>query len=188
MRCKVEGLGRFSRTPVRFYGLYLGEGRVVYASMRAEDRRFPYLCQVAVGVPALPAPGTGVSRESRQGADSVSGLGPLHGSPRPGKHGDGPSELDDLQKRLNRFFELGTVYTMVAGLLNVLAIYDAWGGPPNRISRPKKKRTKRKMCRRRRGRRRQRQRQWAARKTASSGGRKIIVNALFFSAVRRFWQ
>ena len=28
------------------YGLYLGEGRVVYASMRPEDRRFPYFCQV----------------------------------------------------------------------------------------------------------------------------------------------
>jgi hypothetical protein len=24
---------------------------------------------------------------------------------------------------------LGTVYTLVAGLLNVLAIYDAWCGP-----------------------------------------------------------
>jgi hypothetical protein len=30
---------------------------------------------------------------------------------------------------LNRYFEFGTVYTMIAGLLNVLAIYDAWGGP-----------------------------------------------------------
>jgi hypothetical protein len=26
-------------------------------------------------------------------------------------------------------FELGTLYTMVAGLLNVLAIWDAYGGP-----------------------------------------------------------
>jgi hypothetical protein len=24
---------------------------------------------------------------------------------------------------------LGTVYTMIAGLLNILVIYDAWGGP-----------------------------------------------------------
>ena len=35
------------------YGLYLGEGRVVYASMRDNDRRLPYLCQVGVGLPAL---------------------------------------------------------------------------------------------------------------------------------------
>ena len=26
-------------------------------------------------------------------------------------------------------FELGTAFTMIAGLLNILAIYDAWGGP-----------------------------------------------------------
>jgi hypothetical protein len=37
--------------------------------------------------------------------------------------------LSTLNYHLHRFFELGTVYTMIAGLLNVLAIYDAWGGP-----------------------------------------------------------
>ena len=37
--------------------------------------------------------------------------------------------LDELHKKLHRYFELGTVYTMVAGLLNILAVYDAWGGP-----------------------------------------------------------
>jgi hypothetical protein len=37
--------------------------------------------------------------------------------------------LDDLSRKLANFFELGTLYTMVAGLLNVLVIYDAWGGP-----------------------------------------------------------
>jgi hypothetical protein len=46
-------------------------------------------------------------------------------------------DLDRLHKRLNRFWELGTVYTMIAGLLNVLAIYDAWGGPA--YSTPAKK-------------------------------------------------
>jgi hypothetical protein len=37
--------------------------------------------------------------------------------------------LDTLNEELHHYFELGTVYTMIAGLLNVLAIYDAWGGP-----------------------------------------------------------
>ena len=41
---------------------------------------------------------------------------------------DQPTE-DTLNKKLHRFFEFGTVYTMVAGLLNILVIYDAWGGP-----------------------------------------------------------
>jgi hypothetical protein len=112
-----------------FYGLYLGEGRVVYASMRPEDRRFPYLCQVGVGLPAMPA--LVQAYRVKHGKEPI-GF-PIWDRfmvpPSLVKQGDGPNELDDLQKRLNRFFELGTVYTMVAGLLNVLAIYDAWGGP-----------------------------------------------------------
>ena len=32
------------------------------------------------------------------------------------------------------FFELGTVYTLIAGLLNILAIYDAWGGPVGAVA------------------------------------------------------
>ena len=38
-------------------------------------------------------------------------------------------ELGKWNKKLNRYFELGTVYTMIAGLLNILAIYDAFAGP-----------------------------------------------------------
>ena len=38
-------------------------------------------------------------------------------------------ELSDWHYRLNMRFELGTLYTMIAGLLNVLAIWDAYGGP-----------------------------------------------------------
>jgi hypothetical protein len=38
-------------------------------------------------------------------------------------------ERDDWHRALHRYFELGTVYTMIAGLLNILAVYDAYGGP-----------------------------------------------------------
>jgi TM2 domain-containing membrane protein YozV len=31
--------------------------------------------------------------------------------------------------RLGRFFEIGTLFTMLAGMLNVLVVYDAWSGP-----------------------------------------------------------
>ena len=37
--------------------------------------------------------------------------------------------LDTLHFHLRSYFDLGTAYTMIAGLLNVLAVYDAWGGP-----------------------------------------------------------
>ena len=38
-------------------------------------------------------------------------------------------ELAQWHLDYHSFFELGTLYTMIAGLLNVLAIYDAYAGP-----------------------------------------------------------
>lgn len=111
------------------YGLYLGEGRVVYASWRDNDRRLPYLCQMGVGLPALPA----LIQAKRQTPIQVPIFKDKHfmapPSVSPADFHGGQDELDRLHKRLNHYWELGTVYTMIAGLLNILAIYDAWGGP-----------------------------------------------------------
>lgn len=115
-----------------FYGFFLGDGRVVYAAWRPEPFRWPYVCQVAVGLPALPA----LVEAKRASADRQAFFqnrkdpqrGPLFGKRR-WYHPPNAAELNDLLKDLHRYFELGTVYTMIAGLLNVLAIYDAWGGP-----------------------------------------------------------
>ncbi len=38
--------------------------------------------------------------------------------------------------RLGRFFDIGTLYTMLAGLLNLLVIYDAWAGPMRQVREP----------------------------------------------------
>ncbi len=121
------------------YGVYLGGsselgwGRVVYASWRPGDRRLPYLCQLGAGLPALPA--LVQANRVRHGKEPL--LGGFMAPPALGGHFDqfgeprreGQPTVHELHKRLHRFFELGTVYTMVAGLLNILAIYDAWGGP-----------------------------------------------------------
>ena len=41
-----------------------------------------------------------------------------------------PEHRDELAEWHEKYqFELGTVFTMIAGLLNVLAIYDAGDGP-----------------------------------------------------------
>ncbi len=133
-----------------FFGLYLGDGRVVYASMRSEDRRLPYLCQIGVGLPALPAlvQANRMRNQSRPKAPLWNGfMAPprmVHqvvpsGSIDPADAQRLPQtdayvvnmrdEQHDWIEELHGYFELGTVYTMIAGLLNVLAIYDAWGGP-----------------------------------------------------------
>ena len=137
------------------YGLYLGGnselgwGRVVYASWRTDDRRLYYLSQVGIGLPAMPA----LVQASRMRSHKKvwGGDGFWRGFMAPprlprqlqGKNKDDPAwHLPDpndpngnqptahkLHNELHRYFELGTVYTAIAGLLNILAIYDAWGGP-----------------------------------------------------------
>jgi hypothetical protein len=38
-------------------------------------------------------------------------------------------DKEDLNGRLGKYFELAKVFTWIAGLLNVLAVWDALGGP-----------------------------------------------------------
>lgn len=38
-------------------------------------------------------------------------------------------QLSLWQRRLGRFFDLGTLYLVLAGLFNFLVVYDAWSGP-----------------------------------------------------------
>jgi hypothetical protein len=128
------------------YGLCIGHGRVVYASTadvfsREFLERWQFICQIGVGLPALPAL---VQRERIQDhkgplvADWF--MRPPYDMPPPGsgdftsidKAGNTVLHPDELAKwnyDLGDLFELGTVFTVIAGLLNVLAIYDAYGGP-----------------------------------------------------------
>lgn len=107
------------------YGLVLGQGRVVYAAWGPQENRWHFLSQVGVGLPAAPA----VIQWQRVRTGKI----PLFGNSRfmapPAYSADGLNELHLLHKNLNRYFELGSVYTMIAGLLNMLVIYDAWAGP-----------------------------------------------------------
>jgi hypothetical protein len=128
------------------YGLTIGQGRVVYASTadvfsREFLERWQYICQVGVGLPALPA----LVQRSRINNNKA----PLfHDNfmrpPYPDHMKNGfsspdqtdrnrtvhhPDELSKWNYDLGDLFELGTVFTVIAGLLNILAIYDAYGGP-----------------------------------------------------------
>jgi hypothetical protein len=102
-----------------FFGLALGEGKVVYASWNQIDRRWQFPLQLGVGLPAAPA--VAQSLTVRGGNPPM-----LNGLMAPPKD---QATLSAWHKDLNMRFELGTLYTMIAGLLNVLAIWDAYGGP-----------------------------------------------------------
>ena len=100
-----------------------------------------YVAQVFVGLPALPALYQAHRMEQglpvRWGGLMAPPLPEIGGRPNPnGKNANQPT-ADELNKRLNRYFDLATFYATVAGLLNVLAIYDAWAGPV--IVKPAKK-------------------------------------------------
>jgi len=117
------------------YGLYLGGsqelgwGRTVFFRWKPE-KRLAYLCQVGIGLPAMPA----LIQANRMNADKQVLWGGFMAPPRresvddDGPNANQPTE-NELHRVLHRYFELGTVYTMIAGLLNILAIYDAWAGP-----------------------------------------------------------
>ncbi len=116
------------------YGCYLGGSRqtgwarVVYMAWNEDDKRLFFLCQLGMGLPTMPA----VIQASRVRNGKEPLWGGFMAPPRIGPpRADGPTNLslDELHRRLHMYFELGTLYTAIAGLLNVLAIYDAWAGP-----------------------------------------------------------
>ena len=119
------------------YGLWLGGGRVVYASVPSPLTRWQYFCQLGVGLPALPAI---VQRERMKNPNNGPLIADWFMRP-PRMQGDfrsqdesghivhHPDELAQWNHDYGDWFELGTVFTVIAGLLNLLAIYDAYEGP-----------------------------------------------------------
>jgi hypothetical protein len=118
----------------------LGYGRAVYFAWRPADRRWHYICQFGAGLPALPA----LLQASRMNNHQKVWWGGFMAPPRPSAdrrdNGNDPNAdqptRSDLDRWLARRFELGGVLAMIAGLLNVLAIYDACAGP---VAPPAKK-------------------------------------------------
>lgn len=106
-----------------FVGLAMGEGKIVYwrwVNPLSNPERFSlyYIGQFFVGLPALPA--------LIQGTLHYYGITPVLWGflAEPGQN-----VINGLHPRLGKLVEIGTIYTTVAGLLNILAIYDAYEGP-----------------------------------------------------------
>ena len=104
-------------------GFVLGEGKIVYWRWvnplhNPEKFCLYYLGQFFVGLPSLPA--LIQSLLQHYGHDTI--LWGFMAEPS-------QIELNALQNRLGKLVEIGSIYTCVAGLLNILAIYDAYEGP-----------------------------------------------------------
>jgi hypothetical protein len=141
----VPGLGQLTQGRVRkgllflvclyalfFYGMYLGHFQNVYlpdnnpgeptVNRLASDvyTRFQFVGQFPIGMAAWPAVYQYRVYDSRQDDHP-----PLHGWMR------APSveKINELQRDGDKTWDLGWVYTVIAGVLNVLVIYDALAGP-----------------------------------------------------------
>jgi len=119
------------------YGLYIGNGQVVYASTTPSLlTRWQYIFQLGVGLPAAPAAVQAWRAEKDKGPLPL--LGEFMRPPgrnfntsrdQSGNEVRHPDETAKWNHDLADMFEMGTVYTIVAGLLNLLVICDAYGGP-----------------------------------------------------------
>ena len=143
-----------------FFGAILysgkcGMARCVYISMRpgaGGDMRYYYFAQVWVGAPAFPAIIQYIHDPT--GEDPLwNGLmaPPLRVSPSMRGYSENDNSIDNIRKKLNRRFELGTLMTTMAGLLNIFAIFDALSGPVNEeeTERKRKEKLKKKRMKRR---------------------------------------
>ena len=136
-----------------FYGLGLGRGRCVYASFKPGDIRWQYALQAGAGAVTWPAVAQAMT--TRDGGDPFFVLCERY----PEDHREayyivedesynGPTLKDgfmappagriNLNERdtlgmwhydMKHMFDIGTLFCVVAGLLNLLVIYDALCGP-----------------------------------------------------------
>jgi hypothetical protein len=117
------------------FGLVIGEGKVVYASTSHEEPwRWQFYCQLGVGVPAMPALVQRHLRETNQPVLWNGFMAPPIQEPvatidASGNQSTQPNELAKWTVDMHPRYELGTVYTVIAGLLNILVICDAFAGP-----------------------------------------------------------
>lgn len=130
-------------------GMLVGNGQVVYAStlpLRPLPSYlydgWPFICQSGIGAVAIPGWIERARYQEDKGPLLVPALYPPIGADRAGRSkpiptsedqaGNEVTHPDGAAKRrydLGFRFEVGMVYTVIAGLLNLLVVYDAHSGP-----------------------------------------------------------
>jgi hypothetical protein len=121
-----------------FYGMWMGQwknvwlpdatalpevsiaGKQLGGPAKALKYRLEFLGQFWIGAAAWPAVHQYATYDSTKDKGSL--FGKFMRAPS-------ESELNDLQRNGDKRWDLGWVYTVIAGVLNLLVIYDAFAGP-----------------------------------------------------------
>jgi hypothetical protein len=104
-----------------FGGLIIGDGKVVYCSWSDVDYRWQYALQAPVGLPAAPAALQAYWQNKHNNAMFANSTYMARPTDK--------FMLSRWHEETSAGFELGTLYTMIAGILNILVIFDAFSGP-----------------------------------------------------------
>jgi hypothetical protein len=116
-------------------GFSLGGYHVVYASWQQGDKRWHYFLQAGMGVAAFPAivqanhMNKYVDTRGWTRNDYEPKWGGFMAPPQRPVFDEGTDEVSAWYARYGAGYEMGTWFTMIAGLLNILVIYDAYSGP-----------------------------------------------------------
>ncbi|MBR5758389.1 MAG: hypothetical protein IKX88_07320 [Thermoguttaceae bacterium] len=102
--------------------------RTLYCSWRPGDRRLYFIPQACVGCVALPAMWQARFPGDADGSILSTAFAPPRVSSEYGARPNQP-DANDIARRLHSWLDLSVIFTVVAGLLNLLAIFDAVGGP-----------------------------------------------------------
>ncbi|MDR1480008.1 MAG: hypothetical protein LBJ00_13820 [Planctomycetaceae bacterium] len=105
----------------------IGIARNVYFSWRQQDQRLFFIPQACIGMAAIPSIIQALWTSSGESPPFGRFMAPPQIDDMD-KTGVAPT-LTDISKKLHFLFELGTYITVIAGLMNLLAIFDAVDGP-----------------------------------------------------------
>jgi TM2 domain-containing membrane protein YozV len=117
-----------------FYGMALGSWKNVYYRDQIKStgnggrfsnivERLPFYGQFPIGVAAWPA----LWQSNKMPMTLVPAR--LHNFMKQPEE----QELQTLQSEGDKFWDLGQIYTIIAGVLNLLVIYDAFAGPSRQV-------------------------------------------------------
>lgn len=111
-------------------GMFMGRGRIVYFEWlnpfaHSEQFRGTYFSQLPIGFPNVLA----LIQATLKYFDKPPLFWGWMAMPS-------QNSLNGLQDSLGKQLEIATMYTQVAGILNVIAIIDALGGPNRRVVSP----------------------------------------------------